>query len=955
MDVLVWPKRRLNCSAAIACTALLIAASPSALAQSDDAQSADSTIEEIIVTGTRIKRRDLNSISPLVTINRESLESAARPTLEEILNRMPQVAPDFGRTSNNPGDGTARVNLRGLGANRTLVLVNGRRVAPSGTGNAVDVNNLPLSLVERVEVISGGAAAVYGSDAIAGVINFITRDDIDGIIAEGSYEVSDRGDANTYSANLILGHKFANGAGNITAVAGILERDPLFAAERKLTRVTLEDNLQGSLNEAGSFRAPGTVIFAPVDIGNGPFFPIFDPDGSFRPFVIPDDQYNFAPINYLQVPLSRRSIAINADYEFSAAANLYTELSFANNEAKQNLAEVPAGGVFTINTDNPVLNAATRQLLEANFLSAPGFATVPYGRRMTEVGSRTLVQDRDYWRAVVGLRGELEGGWDYDTWFTVTDASEVESLQNDLSASRLAQGLLVDPLTGQCFDTSNGCVPVNIFGDGNISPEAVEFLRIDNVRNITDRQQLHIGFFATNTILPLWRGGVDFALGLEWRRDSGDFEADEVLFTGDTLGYRGQSAIGGAEEVLETYVEAAVPLLLDGDGETRLGLELGARYSDYKLAGQHWTYKAGFEWRPTDALRFRAITQRSVRAPNVAEQFEQQITEQFFAVNANVPDPCSASSDPVGNGNVEKCVLQGIAADQIGVFEAINPTLSNFVTGGNTQLEPETADSITAGFVWQGVENWSLALDYFDFEVEDTIGRIDARLICFDLANTANVFCENIQRDGAGNITAIVQPTSNRGALKARGVDLHFRFESALPAALAIGSDDATLIVSTVWTHLLDFEQQENPVSTTLRCAGRFGNPCYDGEVFDGAQTFASNRITSTASYQSGKWSGYLSWRWIDGTENAGEFGFAFQNTPGAVLAIPEIGSKSYVDLGIGYAFTDALSARLTVNNVNDTNAPVMANAVNQNNTDTGLFDIIGRSFFLSLTANFAE
>jgi iron complex outermembrane receptor protein len=910
-------------------------------------------VEEIVVTGTRIKRRDFTSISPLATIDPTVIEYSGRPTLEETLNRMPQVIPDFGRTSNSPGDGTARVNLRGLGAGRTLVLVNGRRLAPSGVGTAVDVNNIPQVLVERVEIITGGATAVYGSDAVAGVVNFLLREDFDGLSVDGSFGITGEGDAETRDLDVAYGHNLANGRGNVVVYAGVLEREELFAAEREFTSVALEDDWEGNLFPSGSFRVPEMVLFAPVDVGSGPIFPIFEPDGTFREFIDPDDRYNFAPINYLQVPLSRVSAAVMADYRFSDAAEAYVELSYAGNESETNLAEVPAGGPLTINLDNPLLAPETRQMLADNFTVGPNLAAFPYGRRMSEVGPRIVEHDRDYWRSVVGVRGDLGSTWEYDAWLTFTDADEKQYFVNDVSRSRLAQGVLVDPATGQCIDTSGACAPVNPFGAGNISPEAAEFIRVSDVQNTTERRQTLASVFVTGPLADLWAGPVDAAFGMEWRRDKGDFTADEILFEGDTLGFRGESSISGTEEVWELYGEAVVPLAAKSAWAEYLGIEIGARYSDYKLAGGIWTYKLGGEWALPGGLRLRTMGQRSVRAPNLAELFEQQFTEPNFVVSPGSPDPCSASADPAGNGNADKCILQGLSPDDIGVFEAPELVFGEFLRGGNPALQPETAETFTLGAVLNlnALPNWSFSIDYFALEVEDTIGGIDARSICFDPANTDDFFCENIERDASGNISRVINLTSNRGLLETSGVDTQIRFAADLPRRLSVSESGALLELHSIWTHTLEFKQQENPVTQVLECAGRFGRPCYDGQIFDGGATIAENRVTTFANYSSGAWSLHATWRWIQGTDNAAPLRLDFQLTPDAVLAVPDVGNKSYVDLGFGYAFGERFTARFNVNNLFDTAPPQMADAVLQINTDSSTYDVFGRSYFLSFTA----
>ncbi len=575
-------------------------------------------LEEVIVTGSRIKRRDFSSPSPLATIDREALEATGRATLEETLNLLPQVQPDLSRTVNNGGDGTSRVNLRGIGAGRTLVLINGRRFAPSGTGSAVDLNNVPQSLIERVEIITGGASTVYGSDAIAGVVNFITRDDFRGFALDTDYSVTAESDAQTYSIDVSYGHNLPSGRGNITVYAGFYDREVLFAGERTFTRVSIENNDQtGQLFESGSSATPSGAIFVPpVDLGSGPGFVTFDANGVPGIFTPPDDFYNFQPINYLQTPLQRTTLGLLGKYEINANYELYFESGFAQNDSAQQLAEVPVFTFALVNTDNPVLSPEARQLFEENYAVEPGLAQFGFGRRLSEVGPRIIEQERDYWRTVVGVRGNLGVNWDIDAWITYTRAEEQEYYRNDASRMRLQQGLLVDPVTGECFDPTGGCVPVDVFGPGRISAEAADFLRVTNIQNNTKRTQKLAAVVVTGSLLDTWAGPVEKAFGAEWRSDEASFKADDILFSGDTLGFRGAAPVEGTESVVELFAEAVVPLAENEAWAEYLALELGARYSSYDLAGGVWTYKYGANWQVTDGLRFRGMGQRSVRAPN---------------------------------------------------------------------------------------------------------------------------------------------------------------------------------------------------------------------------------------------------------------------------------------------------------------------------------------------------
>lgn len=915
-------------------------------------------LEEVIVTGTRIKRRDFFSPSPLATIDRADLQATGRTTLEETLNLMPQVQPDLSRTVNSGGDGTAAVNLRGVGAGRTLVLLNGRRFAPSGTGSAVDINNIPRSLLEKVEIITGGASTVYGSDAIAGVVNFITRDDFEGVSLDATYNLSGDGDAEIFNVDVSFGHNLANERGNLAVYAGYYDRQDLLAGERDFTRVSIEnDPLTGELFESGSPATPSAAIFVPpVDLGSGPGFVTFDANGVPEVFTPPDDFYNFQPINYLQTPLQRTTVGLLGKYEINANYELYFESGFARNDSIQQLAEVAVFTFAQVNIGNPVLSPEARQLFEENYQVEPGVAAFGFGRRLSEVGPRIIEHERDYWRTVVGLRGNLGADWEIDAWMTYTHAEEQEFYRNDASRTRLQQGLLVDPVSGECFDPSGGCVPVNIFGPGTISEEAADFLRVTNVQNDTERTQKLAAVVVTGSLFDTWAGPVEKALGVEWRSDKASFTADEVLFSGDTLGFVGAAPVEGTESVVELYAEAVVPLVEDQAWAEYLALELGARYSSYDLAGGVWTYKYGANWQVTDGLRFRGMGQHSVRAPNNAELFTEQFTEfSFFVGTDSSEDPCSASNDPVALGFTEKCVIQGMPAELVGTFEASSvPTA--FVLGGNPDLEPESADTLTLGFVIEplSLEKWQFSVDYFDIELSNSIGDVDVTAICFDRSNTSHVFCENITRDAAAgyNVVEVFSPQSNRGRITARGIDTQVRYGTELPEVLSWFGDPADFSFNLYWTHTLENKWQLNPVSGVIDCLGIFGDFCPIDRAGVGG-TMPENRIFSEMRYDAGNLSVFLNTSWIEGTLNGSAREAEFFGEPQPLLAVSSVGSKMYLDLGIGYAVTDNIYLRAGVNNLTDTDPPLMPRVTN--NTDTVLYDVFGRSYFLSVSARIGQ
>ncbi len=929
-----------------------------ALAQTDEAPVADQSIEEIVVTGSRLLRRDFSAPSPITTIDRETLAFSGQVTLETTLNKMPQISPDFGRTSNNPGSGTASINLRGLGSGRTLVMLNGRRLASAGIGSSVDVNSLPQALMERVEIITGGATTVYGSDAVAGVVNFVTRTDFDGFGLDTSAYATEKGDSTIYDINVTYGHEFANGRGNFTVFGGYYDREPLFQADREFTQYAWIDTWDGELVQGGSSATPQGTIFSPrIDYGDGqgPVRTIFEQNGDPRAFIFPDDTYNYAPVNYLQLPLTRTSGGIFFNYELTSSVESYVELTYTRNDIQANLAPVPVFAFLEINLGNPVLTPATQQLFANNlFPAGPNSVEGFFGRRMLETGPRIIGGLNENTRLAAGLRGELTENWDFDAWVIYNKADEEGILLNAVSFPRFQQGLLVDPMTGQCFDTSNGCAPVNMFGENNMSAEAAAFVKSRPLLNPVSRDQKSINAFVRGDMGATWAGPIGTVFGVEWRSDEGSFKADDLIFAGDILGYRGDAPVKGKETVSEFYAEALVPLAEGARFAEYLGIELGARYSNYKNAGNVESYKGGFEWMPNSSIRVRSMYQRSVRAPNLLEAFQEEFSEVFpYVAGSSDEDPCSASANPAAAGNVEKCVIQGLPASQVGIFEDAVGVPVTFFGGGNPALTPEVAETFTFGVVlgFDALPNLQISIDYFDLNVEDTIGDLTADLACFDSLNTTGEFCDAMRRDPVTyDLIEIHESKINRGVLSTNGIDTQINWSTDLPSALSIGSNGADLRVDLVWTHMLENSSQETSFGTVRDCAGRFGWPCNSTR---NTTTFPHNRVTTNLNYTAGNFNVFINWQWIEGTDNAAPLGSGFFGVPNPDLILETVGTKNYVDLGFGYRFTDNIVGRLAIANVGETSPAFMADAGQQANTDPGMYDLFGRSYTLSFSLQY--
>ena len=421
-----------------------------------------------------------------------------------------------------------------------------------------------------------------------------------------------------------------------------------------------------------------------------------------------------------------------------------------------------------------------------------------------------------------------------------------------------------------------------------------------------------------------------------------------VLFSGDVIGINGEAPIDGKESVFELYSEAVYTLFQSSQSEQQLDMEIGARWSDYKNAGSVTTWKAGLDWRVSEALRFRFMAQHAVRAPNNSELFTQQGVSSGFVISNNFSDPCSASSDPTANGNVDKCLAQGLSRDQIGVFEATRAYPVDWTFGGNPDLVPESSDTFTVGFVLTPVSipNLTIAVDYYDLEITDTIGDVDPMSVCFDASNAAGVFCDNVQRDASGNIAEVYDLFQNRGLLATDGIDIQAQYVIDLPGSMAIANDYAQLSISSIWTHVFSTKNQENLATTVFECSGFFGWPCEQ-------EVNPENRMNTRFNYSSGPFTAHLTWRWIDGMVNAAPKSSGDYGVPDPVLAIPEVSSWSYFDLGFSYLFGQSTMVQFGVNNLTDKAPAFMADAVSNNNTSASTYDVFGRSYFLRVSYQF--
>ncbi|MFC6197326.1 TonB-dependent receptor domain-containing protein [Ponticaulis profundi] len=916
-----------------------------AIAQEDtEAEARQQTVQ---VTGSRIVKQDFVANSPIATVSSETFELTGTVNTEDVLNTLPQAVPGFDRTSNNPGGGYATANLRGIGSNRTLVLVDGKRFVPTTAGGVVDLNNIPPALVERVEVITGGASAVYGSDAVAGVVNFILKDDFEGLEANIGYESTlEYGDAQYWNADLTMGANFADGRGNVTMNLGYTNREAVFQGQRDFSTFALGDGADG-LEPGGSSGVPAGHLFDSFTFSDGSTGQaIFTDGGGIRPWVnagANSDRYNYAPVNYLQLPQERFNTTTVARYEITPEIEAYARFTGAFNQVPQQLAPTPAFTTITIGTDNPFLTpeaAAVLAQIDGAYGDPVDGMVMPYlGRRMLETGARASNDDFFAFQFQAGLRGEFGPGIGYDVFFQTGRTQDNNDLTGDISLSRFLQG--VDATTDAdgnivCRDQSGGCVPVNIFGTNAISDEAADYISA----GLSSKSEYNQTIFGasingdTSSYFTLPGGGIGWAVGFEYREESYDFRPDDNLGTGNLLGFNSAPPLSGGFDVYDFFGEVYVPILEDAPFADILALEGAYRISDYSTSGQTETYKIGGEWAPVEDVRFRVLYNTAVRAPN--------ISELFSAVSNGFPpatDPCSASQDPEGEGIAALCTATGVP--NVGTYEQRNSQIEGLF-GGNPDLQPEEAETLTAGVVWTPsyIPGLSASVDYYSIEIEDYItslaGGVGGILgQCYLPANNPtqdpnNAFCQAVNRSALGE-PLVSANLANAGSLETSGVDVAVSYETefdAIPGTF--GLSYAALFLDK-W----DFYAYEG--ADPVECAGNFGLVFCDDPI-------AKYKHNATLSWANGPFTAQFRWEHLNGVDD---------DDPETDYIVESLDAYDLFGLSGSWDINDNVKWTLGVDNLFDEEPPIIGDNQEQANTYPATYDPFGRTIYTSVKLRF--
>ena len=929
-------------------------------------------IEEIVVTGSRIRRTDLTAPSPLSVISAEQIAETGTVTIDSILNEMPQVMPGWTNSSNFPGTGTATVDLRGLGARRTLVLVNGKRYIPTTGDGVVDIAGIPTPLVARIEVMTGGASAVYGSDAIAGVVNFILDDQYEGFELGGSYDLTtDYGDGDIYSINAKFGVNSADDRGNITVFAGYTNRSAIIQGDRPYTEFALDDKVidgvpmlvpGGSASTEYSTWQIDRKSRVTVD-GVNPRYITFD-NGEARAWNDPQDRYNYAPPSYLQVPQERFQTHLFATHEISQRINVSLEAMYMHHESDTQYAPQPRGirsrdRMDLHFMDNPFLSDRSKAIMaageritdaEQGLPTGDGIARVGWlGHRVSSNGPRRQVRRFDVWRTMFAVDGEINPDWEYEIYYSTGSSSTAERLDNRVDVDKWKQAVnaVTDPATGQpvCLDRSGGCQPVNIWGKDLISKEAIDFVRTaQNFWDIYDQQTAGLTFVGDLPNASLEAGPIGVAYGVEWRKEHFRSEPDSNAMIGDA----NRLPTDGGYDVTEAFAEINIPLLANSPGTDYLAVNGAARLANYSTVGDVSTWKYGFEWSPSfaDGLRFRGGQQRSIRAPNVVELFAP---EQGAGLTI-YQDPCDEGSGLLRNAEQQAfCDAWGAPAG----FVQVNGTVSA-LRNSNANLEPEVADTYTAGFVYQPValssNEFALTADYFNIDITDAVapfgGGVDNNITsCFFSLDLNSEFCSNVIRDFTGQIDPINSQLTNVSLKKVSGVDLQ------MDVAFDMGSMPGRMNVFFLSTYQFDNGFQGTEVLPFIECAGKFGVPC-GGEIAGTASARWQNNTRFT--WRNGAYQVALNWRWIEGMtdariERVAAFGLPtadiIANIPPEAISTPDY---NYVDISGVWQINDSTTLRIGIDNAFAKEPPLMGDAQIQSNTEPGTYDVLGRRLWVN-------
>ena len=939
--------KKLRRAALLGSTAVFAATLTTGLASAqDDAEE----LEEVIVTGSRIVRKDLNSVSPISVTSAEDVKLSGFTRVEDLMNSLPQIEAAQTSFISNGASGTASLDLRGMGTTRTMVLINGRRLQPGGLSMAPDINQIPASLVKRAEVITGGASATYGADAVAGVVNFVMDDDFEGLeITAGvsGYQHNNRNDyvqglmdkkgfeypsgsngigGKTYNVDVTMGSDFADGKGHATVYATWRKVDSFLQAERDYGSCALSGSGTSCGGSANAI-IPNFYLTQVQydDAGNGsidwgqPYeWSSLDSNSNFINSPS-SNRYNYAPVNHFMRPDERWTIGAFVDYEINESFKPYMEVSFMRDRTDAQIAE--SGTFFAeeyiIDYDNPIINDSQRaQLTEMLGIgSGDQFGTL-IGKRNVEGGPRANLISHNTFRIVTGMEGDINDSWTYDASVQYGSASFVSRYVNDFFAPNITEAIAANEYS---LFTYNGVTSEQ--ANALTGTAILEGITKEYIANAYASGDLGLSLNGEDNVMAV--------VGAEYRKEVYELNSDYVFENGLLLGQGGPTkSVGGSYDVKEIFAEIVAPL------PANFELELAGRLSDYNTSGSAETYKVAMSWDPIEELKFVASYNRASRAANVGELFSP-LSQGLWGGK----DPCSGANPDL---TAAQCANTGVSASQYGNVSASPASQYNAIYGGNPSVAPEVADTWSIGVIATPIEDLRIRVDVWDIKLKDAIAIIDPEVAITQCGLTGDAsFCDLIHRGSTGNLWVgfsgwVDGNLTNTGGQHLRGIDVATDYSTEL------GAGTLTAKLQGTWMD----KKTIDPVG------GLEGDEydCVDDYTTNGCFAQPKWRHTATVSYDTGSfWTVVAKWRYFG---SVGGLGSKVEAAKGGVDG--SISSQSYFDLKGTFDVNENVALLIGVNNIFDKEPPMVGGNYSTNsNTFAGYYDTLGRYLHANVTFSF--
>jgi iron complex outermembrane receptor protein len=821
-------------------TTTALAMLPMQAAYAQETQATDANAD-IVVTGSQIQRQGFISPTPITGVNSADIARVGAPNIADALNQLPALKPSV--TPSSVGNlsklaGGNYLDLRGLTYLRTLTLIDGKRYVPGNPEGAINTNLIPQALISSVDVVTGGASAAYGSDAVAGVVNLKLDHNLDGIKGSLQGGSTDHNDSRNYLASVAYGQHFADGRGHILLGAEFAQSSGIADANRRdwarNRGVIVNPRYDGVSNEPlyihvndakTSFTAPGGVITSGPLTGvafgsNGTTFPFrFGNNVTEGNAMDGGDGDPLASPYVLETPLKRRAFYAGGDFKVSDAVVLYGSLSYGRSSFTE--MAVPTYDTFTIQADNAFLPQSIKNTIAASNGAISSFSL---GRGILDYGIGGIAQVATTWHGIVGVKGQLGGPWSYDASYSYGRTHTLTQFTGDVITANRTNALdaVVNPATGGivCRSTltnpGNGCVPLNLFGVGSASAEAIDYITGSSQRDWVIKQQT-ADLVLRGELFSTWAGPISVAAGGEWRQQS-------INVTSDPLSIARQFRIGntqpfyGRVTVKEAFGELVVPLAANESWAKNIDLNLAGRVTDYSTSGTVETWKAGINYTVSDDIRFRATRSRDIRAPNINELFQKGQTLIFGVNDTAISQRYNVSA----------------------------------VSGGNPFLKPERANTLTFGFVLSPsfIPRFNLSVDFYDIKIKSAIGSLGAQTLV-DRCNAGDqAICQLAPRGADGRISSLLIAPVNFQQIQTRGIDVEAAY------SLPILSGNLSLHTLINYTDKLDLVSD----GSTTHFAGNTDQP-----LLDGVGGTAHWKITNSTTYSTHAYNISLTNRYIGG------------------------------------------------------------------------------------------